>query len=203
MTDGQGLRVWSLSVTRSLRLKLVDEARMSKSPSNDPLVVGGVIGDVLEDFIPSVQLTVRYPSRQIVNSCELKLPDVTEAPIVQVLDRTFPDAIFTLIMTDPDVPTPSNPSHKEYLHWLITDIPSRGDSNAGRCVVPYESPKPTMIGIHRLVFSVFRQQHPLELYPPSTRHKFCTRLVAQQFNLGKPVGAIFFNAKKETRARKR
>ncbi|KAL2621622.1 hypothetical protein R1flu_001827 [Riccia fluitans] len=174
----------------------------SKSYPIDPLVLGGVIGDVLENFVPCVHLTVRYPSRQILNCCELKPSAITEAPVVQIVDRDYPKSIFTLIMTDPDAPNPSEPSQKEYLHWLITDIPSEGDASAGQCVVPYEGPKP-MVGIHRYVFAVFRQEHPLALCPPSTRQNFCTHFVAQQFNLGKPVAAVYFNSRKESRASKR
>ncbi|KAL3697665.1 hypothetical protein R1sor_011741 [Riccia sorocarpa] len=170
--------------------------------SSDPLVVGRIVGDVLEEFVPSAELTVKYAARQISNGCEMKPSAVTEAPLVQIVDRNDPSAIFTLMMTDPDAPSPSEPSHKEYLHWLITDIPSGGDASAGRCIVPYESPKPP-IGIHRYVFSVFRQQHPLPLNQPSTRKRFCTRLVAQQFGLGKAVAAVYFNSQKETGARRR
>ncbi|KAL2644541.1 hypothetical protein R1flu_012128 [Riccia fluitans] len=191
----------------SLDLSIPDQRRKRRrdtamARSSDPLVVGRIVGDVLEEFVPCVEITAKYASRQISNGCEMKPSAVTEAPLVEIVDRNDPNALFTLIMTDPDAPSPSEPSHKEYLHWLVTDIRSGGDASAGQCIVPYESPKPP-IGIHRYVFSVFRQQHPLPLNQPSTRKKFCTRLVAQQFGLGKAVAAVYFNSQKETGTRRR
>ena len=26
-------------------------------------------------------------------------------------------------MSDPDAPSPSNPTHREWLHWIVTNIP--------------------------------------------------------------------------------
>ncbi|KAL2453687.1 Protein CENTRORADIALIS-like [Abeliophyllum distichum] len=57
-------------------------------------------------------------------------------------------SFFTLIMTDPDVPGPSDPYLREHVHWIVTDIPGTTDSSFGREVVSYEMPKPN-IGIHR------------------------------------------------------
>ncbi|BBN02086.1 protein MpMFT [Marchantia polymorpha subsp. ruderalis] len=170
--------------------------------SNDPLVVGRVIGDVLEEFQPFAELTVKYAARQVSNGCELKPSAVAESPLVQVIDRNEPNALFTLVVTDPDAPSPSEPSAKEFLHWLVTDIPSGADASAGRQILPYEEPKPP-IGIHRYVFAVFKQQQPLPLIAPSTRKKFNTKGFAQQFGLGKPAAAVYFNSQKETGARRR
>ncbi|KAK4492264.1 hypothetical protein RD792_003067, partial [Penstemon davidsonii] len=51
------------------------------------------------------------------------------------------------IMTDPDVPGPSDPYLREHLHWIVTDIPGTTDSTFGKEVVSYEMPRPK-IGIH-------------------------------------------------------
>ncbi|GAY60953.1 hypothetical protein CUMW_206080 [Citrus unshiu] len=59
-------------------------------------------------------------------------------------------------MVDPDAPSPSDPSLREYLHWLVTDIPATTGASFGQEIVNYESPRPTM-GIHRFVFVLFRQ----------------------------------------------
>jgi hypothetical protein len=46
-----------------LLLKVGDMAR-----SIDPLVVGRVVGDVIDMFVPSVDLAVQYTSRQVKSS---------------------------------------------------------------------------------------------------------------------------------------
>lgn len=66
----------------------------------------------------------------------------------------------------------------------------------------YESPRPH-IGIHRFVFVLFRQEKRLSVSPPSTRDHFSTRRFAEENDLGLPVAAVYFNAQRETAARKR
>ncbi|KAK3000591.1 hypothetical protein RJ639_020715 [Escallonia herrerae] len=87
-------------------------ARMS-----DPLVVGRVVGDVVDYFPPSVKMSVTYNSnKQVYNGHELFPSSVTSKPRVEVHGGDM-RSFFTLIMTDPDVPGPSDPYLKEHLHW--------------------------------------------------------------------------------------
>uniref|UniRef100_A0A0E0PTS2 Hd3a n=1 Tax=Oryza rufipogon TaxID=4529 RepID=A0A0E0PTS2_ORYRU len=123
--------------------------------NRDPLVVGRVVGDVLDAFVRSTNLKVTYGSKTVSNGCELKPSMVTHQPRVEVGGndmRTF----YTLVMVDPDAPSPSDPNLREYLHWLVTDIPGTTAASFGQEVMCYESPRPTM-GIHRLVFVLFQQ----------------------------------------------
>lgn len=50
----------------------------------DPLVVGRVVGDVLDPFTRSVPIRVVYSSREVNNGCELKPSAVVEQPRVEV-----------------------------------------------------------------------------------------------------------------------
>ncbi|KAK2988134.1 hypothetical protein RJ640_017466 [Escallonia rubra] len=77
-------------------------------------------------------------------------------------------------MVDPDAPSPSDPNLREYLHWLVTDIPATTGENFGQEVVCYESPRPSM-GIHRFVFVLFRQIGRQTVYAPGWRQNFNTR----------------------------
>jgi phosphatidylethanolamine-binding protein len=77
--------------------------------------------------------------------------------------------------------------------------------HAGREVVSYESPKP-YIGIHRFTFVLFKQKKRQAVNPPSTRSTrdyFNTRHFADENDLGLPVAAVYFNAQRETAARRR
>ncbi|GMN39411.1 hypothetical protein TIFTF001_008649 [Ficus carica] len=109
-------------------------ARMS-----EPLVVGRVIGDVLESFTPTTKMCVSYNRKQI--------------------------------MTDPDVPGPSDPYLREHLHWFV--------------------------------FVLFKQKSRQSVNPPSSRDHFNTRNFAAENDLGLPVAAVYFNAQRETAARRR
>ncbi|THG06768.1 hypothetical protein TEA_014108 [Camellia sinensis var. sinensis] len=176
----------------------------------DPLVVGRVIGDVLDPFTRSISLRVTYSSREVTNGCELRPSQVVIQPRVDIGGddlRTF----YTLVMVDPDAPSPSDPNLREYLHcanlfiyvslnWtsrLVTDIPATTGASFGQEVVCYESPRPSM-GIHRFVLVLFRQLGRQTVYAPGWRQNFNTRDFAELYNLGSPVAAVYFNCQRET-----
>nr|AEO72027.1 TFL1-like protein [Fragaria vesca] len=171
-------------------------ARMS-----EPLAVGRVIGDVLDSFTPTTKMIVSYNSKLVCNGHELFPSAVTAKPRVEIQGGDM-RSFFTLVMTDPDVPGPSDPYLKEHLHWIVTDIPGTTDATFGREVVSYEMPRPN-IGIHRFVFVLFMQKRRQSMNPPSSRDHFNTRTFAAENDLGVPVAAVYFNAQRETAARRR
>ncbi|KAL4297935.1 hypothetical protein GQ457_12G011650 [Hibiscus cannabinus] len=180
----------------------------------EPLIVGGVVGEVLDPFIPSIQMSVTFCDKRVFNGHEFYPSTVVTKPRVEIEGgdmRTF----FTLVMTDPDVPGPSDPYLREHLHWIVTDIPGTTDVTFGRFfsvrldvlldrreVVSYESPRPN-IGIHRFVFVLFKQKRRQTIKSPSSRDHFDTRNFAAENDLGLPVAAVYFNAQRETAARRR
>ncbi|KAL9228571.1 hypothetical protein vseg_004135 [Gypsophila vaccaria] len=173
---------------------------MAKS---DPLIIGRVVGDVIDPFYPSVRMSVIYNSnKQVYNGHEFFPSWVTLKPRVLVHDADL-KSFFTLVMTDPDVPGPSDPYLKEHLHWVVTDIPGTTDASFGKEVVSYEMPRPN-IGIHRFVYLLFKQSRRGSVtMTPSSRDRFCSRTFAHQNDLGLPVAAVFFNCQRETAARRR
>nr|WAU46433.1 FT-like protein [Vitis pseudoreticulata] len=161
----------------------------------DPLVVGRVVGDVLDPFLRSITLRVTYNNREVANGCEFRPSQLVSQPRVDIGGddlRTF----YTLVMVDPDAPSPSNPNLREYLHWLVTDIPATTGANFGQEIVCYESPRPTA-GIHRFVFVLFRQLGRQTVYAPGWRQNFNTRDFAELYNLGLPVAAVYLNCQRE------
>ncbi|KAL3650094.1 Protein VERNALIZATION 3 [Castilleja foliolosa] len=183
--------------------------------NRDPLVVGRIIGDVLEPFTRSIGLRVVYNNREVVNGCEFRPSQVLNQPRVEVGGddlRTF----YTLVMVDPDAPSPSDPNLREYLHCkhskkmtryllvymlvlllLVTDIPATTGVTFGQEIVCYENPRPSM-GIHRFVFVLFRQLGRQTVYAPGWRQNFNTRDFAELYNLGSPVAAVYFNCQRES-----
>ncbi|KAJ1279378.1 hypothetical protein BS78_04G151500 [Paspalum vaginatum] len=168
----------------------------------EPLIVGKVIGEVLDHFNPTVKMMVTYNSnKQVFNGHEFFPSAVAAKPRVEVQGGDL-RSFFTLVMTDPDVPGPSDPYLREHLHWIVTDIPGTTDASFGREVVSYENPRPT-IGIHRFIFVLFQQKRRQAVCPPPSRDRFSTRQFADENDLGVPVAAVYFNAQRETAARRR
>uniref|UniRef100_A0A0E0MJP6 Uncharacterized protein n=1 Tax=Oryza punctata TaxID=4537 RepID=A0A0E0MJP6_ORYPU len=172
------------------------------SRSVEPLIVGRVIGEVIDSFNPCTKMIVTYNSNKLVfNGHEFYPSAVVSKPRVEVQGGDM-RSFFTLVMTDPDVPGPSDPYLREHLHWIVTDIPGTTDASFGREIISYESPKPS-IGIHRFVFVLFKQKRRQAVVVPSSRDHFNTRQFAEENELGLPVAAVYFNAQRETAARRR
>ncbi|OIS99143.1 PREDICTED: CEN-like protein 1 [Nicotiana attenuata] len=172
------------------------------SRASESLAVGRVIGEVVDSFTACVQMNVIYNgSKQVSNGHELMPALVASKPRVEIGGEDLRSA-YTLIMTDPDAPSPSDPYLREHLHWIVTDIPGTTDVSFGREIVSYESPKP-VIGIHRYAFILYKQRGRQTVKLPATRDQFNTRSFAAENGLGSPVAAVYFNAQRETAARRR
>ena len=59
-------------------------AAASSMQRGDPLVVGRVIGDVVDPFVRRVPLRVAYTAREVSNCCELRPSAIVEQPRVEV-----------------------------------------------------------------------------------------------------------------------
>ncbi|XP_013635334.1 PREDICTED: protein FLOWERING LOCUS T-like [Brassica oleracea var. oleracea] len=167
---------------------------MSLSP-RDPLVLARVVGDVVDPFMRLISLRVNYGQRQVTNGLDLRTSQVLNKPTVEIGGDDLRN-FYTLVMVDPDVPSPSNPHLREYLHWLVTDIPATTGTAFGNELVHYENPCPTS-GIHRVALMLFWQLGRQTVYAPEWRQRFNTREFAENYNLGLPVAAVFFNCQRE------
>ncbi|MQL82818.1 hypothetical protein Taro_015297 [Colocasia esculenta] len=171
------------------------------STSVDPLVVGRVIGEVIDLFVPTVSMSVKYGSKHVNNGCDVKPSMATNPPAVAI--GGHPTDLYTLVMTDPDAPSPSDPTMREWVHWIVVDIPGGTNPYHGREVLQYMPPRPP-VGIHRYVFVLFRQGGPFpQIAPPAQRSNFSTRAFAAQFDLGLPVATVYHNSQKEPAHRRR
>ncbi|XP_074289734.1 protein MOTHER of FT and TFL1 [Silene latifolia] len=170
--------------------------------SADPLVVGRVIGDVVDMFMPSVNMSIYFGPKHVTNGCTIKPSVALDPP--RVVIGGHPDVFFTLVMTDPDAPSPSEPSMREWIHWIVTDIPGGTTPSRGKEVVAYTGPRPP-VGIHRYILVLFEQKQLLGslMEVPSSRANFNTRLFANRHGLGLPVATVYFNAQKEPANKKR
>ncbi|KAJ4846892.1 hypothetical protein Tsubulata_045744 [Turnera subulata] len=172
------------------------------SASVDPLVVGRVIGDVVDMFVPTSNMSVYYGSKHVTNGCDIKPSVAVNPPKITISGHS--DELYTLIMTDPDAPSPSEPTMREWIHWLVVDIPGgTNPSLRGKEILSYVGPRPP-VGIHRYVFVLFQQKMPVgPIEQPDLRANFNTRLFAAHFNMGLPVATVYFNAQKEPASKRR
>ncbi|EXB69116.1 hypothetical protein L484_017394 [Morus notabilis] len=169
--------------------------------SVDPLVVGRVIGDVVDMFIPTLSVSVYFGSKHVTNGCDIKPSIAISPPKVAISGHS--DELYTLVMTDPDAPSPSEPSMREWVHWIVVDIPGGTNPNRGKEILPYVGPRPP-VGIHRFILVLFRQKAPLGLVDqPPTRANFNTRYFAGNLDLGLPVATVYFNSQKEPASKRR
>ncbi|XP_009393599.2 protein MOTHER of FT and TFL1 homolog 1 [Musa acuminata AAA Group] len=167
----------------------------------DPLVVGRVIGDVVDLFVPTVSMTVRFGSKHVSNGCDIKPSMAANPPTVQIAGQQ--SDLYTLVMTDPDAPSPSDPTMREWLHWMMVNMPGGTYPSQGEEVVPYMGPR-LPLGIHRYVMVLFRQKSRFPgVTPPATRLNFNTRSFAAHHDLGLPVATVYFNSQKEPATRRR
>eukprot|EP01083_Nonionella_stella_P185038 673617_1 len=162
----------------------------------------GVVPDVI-DVIPESVLLVKYPSGAEVDKGNVLKPrEVKDKPTL-----TWPckeGALYTVIMTDPDAPSRSEPKFGEWLHWTVVNVPGN-DVAKGDVVAEYVgSGPPQGTGLHRYVLLAFLQPAgPISTDEPQMtgrgdggkhRPKNKVREFAKKYNLGAPVAANFYQA---------
>jgi PH domain/Phosphatidylethanolamine-binding protein len=96
---------------------------------------------------------VTSPSRRaslnpvaIVSNGNLIPPSVTVSePSISYSsnDSMFHHEFYTLIMADPDMPSRKNPAMREFIHWMVCNIPGN-DVLKGTTVIPYLGPSPVL-----------------------------------------------------------
>lgn len=138
----------------------------------------------------------------------LKLETAVEYTPTQVKDEpqvvweAEEGSYYTLIMTDPDAPSRTDPKFREYRHWLVANIPGNQVSE-GEVVAAYVgSGPPKGTGLHRYVFLVYKQPGKLTFDEPHVnknssqdRPKFRAAKFAEKYKLGNPIAGNFYQAK--------
>ncbi|XP_026333145.1 protein D2-like [Hyposmocoma kahamanoa] len=162
-----------------------------------------VVPDVIERW-PDTMASVVYSNRAVATKGHELTPSQTKtAPAVKW--NAFPQYYYTLAMVDPDAPSRVTPIYREWLHWLVINIP--GDNVAAADVIAnYNGPSPPKnTGLHRYVILVYKQPGRInfnELYlddtNPSKRANFSIAKFARKSNLQvPPVAGDFFMAQYE------
>ncbi|BCS83470.1 phosphatidyl ethanolamine-binding protein-like protein [Cotonvirus japonicus] len=84
---------------------------------------------------------------------------------------------YTIIVVDPDAPSPKNPIYKYFLHLLII--------NNNETIVPYKYPSPPKnSGLHRYYFYLMKQSNYLKYDKLGLQINDNHEVVRQKFNFG-------------------
>jgi len=65
--------------------------------SVDPLVVGRVIGEVVDMFVPSVNMSVYYGTKHVTNGCDIKPSLAVNPPKLTLTGKK--ESLYTLVRT--------------------------------------------------------------------------------------------------------
>nr|XP_018905826.1 PREDICTED: phosphatidylethanolamine-binding protein 2-like isoform X1 [Bemisia tabaci] len=108
---------------------------------------------------------------------------------------------YTIIFVDLDAPSRSNPVDREWLHWIVGNIPDNR-LHSGQTIAEYIGPTPMHgNGTHRFVFQLFLQEegkiHFEETYLTARandprRAKFSSKEFAKKYSLGRPHAVNYF-----------
>ncbi|PSR80160.1 phosphatidylethanolamine-binding protein [Coniella lustricola] len=126
---------------------------------------------ISHDFQPRTQLEVSFDGKAVDLGNLFRARECRVAPSVafQGEDDTNPHATYTLMLVDPDAPTPEDPKYAFWRHWVMTGLqPLSGDSNLVAAtkfpVTAYHPPDPKADSHpHRYLFLLFRESRPLDL----------------------------------------
>nr|XP_018905716.1 PREDICTED: protein D3-like isoform X1 [Bemisia tabaci]XP_018905717.1 PREDICTED: protein D3-like isoform X1 [Bemisia tabaci]XP_018905719.1 PREDICTED: protein D3-like isoform X2 [Bemisia tabaci] len=109
------------------------------------------------------------------------------------------DTLYTMVMTDPDMPSRHQPFLREWNHWLVGNMVGP-DLSTGDTIAEYLPPEPQQdSGYHRITFIVFKQPEHINFTEPhleyerndTRRTHFSTRKFAEKYKLGNPVAINF------------
>jgi len=105
------------------------------------------------------ELMVEYDGKRVEYGMVLRKDETQKRPKVKLeLEK---GKMYSLIMVDPDAPSPKDPVYRYYLHWLIVNIKKNED---GMIVNEYKGPAPpSSSGKHRYYISLFEQKEVINL----------------------------------------
>ncbi|KAI9740534.1 MAG: hypothetical protein M1834_005115 [Cirrosporium novae-zelandiae] len=185
-----------------------------------------IIPDVLPtSFVPSHSVVLTYPQwhNDVDLGRRLHPKHLQEPPAFVIIPfnsaNDTVDKIYTLILTDPDAPSRSNPKWSEICHWIATNITVAGlpefqdgdmrilgvdlEPTIGQLIDYMPPSPPPNTGFHRYVFVLLEGSIDQVLKAPQERKhwgygkkRHGVRDWAKDNEL-KPVGANFFYARNE------
>jgi hypothetical protein len=160
---------------------------------------------VVDPFTPTLGLRVSFYARGggggagVAEGAALGVATVALPPHLR-LDGAPADALYTVLLSDPDAPSAADPKFGEFVHWAVVNASAADVQGTGDALVAYHgaSPGPGS-GAHRYCLVVYAQPGriapdearvgPTSGFPP--RRCFKQRAFAAKHALA-PVAALTF-----------
>ncbi|XP_033344378.1 protein D2-like [Bombus vosnesenskii] len=154
-----------------------------------------IVPDIL-DTAPTEKIEVKYGDKVIDFGNELTPTETQTIPEIHYKHEG--GVLYTLVMTDPDVPTRKG-YNREFRHWLVGNIPEENVAK-GEVLAEYVGPAPPKgSGKHRYVFLVYKQnqgsitfdERRLSNRDGPQRRRFNIKKFAEKYNLEGPIAGNF------------
>ncbi|CAL8143638.1 unnamed protein product [Orchesella dallaii] len=169
-----------------------------KTPGIDEMVKEQIVPDVI-DAAPKAVLDVKYETVEVKLGNVLTPTQVKNPP--NITWNADSNKLYLLYMADPDGPTRKDPIFREFIHWLVGNIPGT-EISKGKIVAEFlASGPPKGAGLHRYTFLMYEQPNKLKFEEKlmsnrsvEGRGNFIIRNFAKKYNLGEPIAGNFFQA---------
>ncbi|XP_072152055.1 phosphatidylethanolamine-binding protein 2 isoform X2 [Bemisia tabaci] len=175
---------------------------LSAEAIKDALIKHEIYKDLGYVNYPKHMLQVNYEVHHL--QLGTRVPDYLAIIPPDGINYTHYDKLghYALLVVGLDVPTREKPSHRSYRHMTLANIPEDRFLSA-ECLVKYEwMDAPYEIGLHRVVFLLFKQEGEKPIvYDESSlkrreidklRSNFSAIKFSSKYNLGDPVAVNFF-----------
>lgn len=99
----------------------------------EQLKARNVIPDVIDTVSAELlDMRVLYKEVEVTNGIPLRVLQTQGKPHVELRGSPgFEDSKFTLVMVDPDAPKPEAPAFRNWLHWIVVNVPGSIAPNQG------------------------------------------------------------------------
>ncbi|XP_076920958.1 protein MOTHER of FT and TFL1-like [Bidens hawaiensis] len=94
-------------------------------------VMGEVVGYFVDTFEPMTSMIVYHGNHMLITCSEISLKTTQTTTMVHIGGEH--DTLYTLVMGNPDPPNPNEPSMRESVSWIVTNIIGGTSSAQGCC----------------------------------------------------------------------
>ncbi|WIA10772.1 hypothetical protein OEZ85_010941 [Tetradesmus obliquus] len=143
-----------------------------------------VVPDVVDACSDKAAFKAVFGDKMVMPGDVLSINDIGNEPKIEIT-QCSPGGIYSLLMLDPDMPSPHKPEYKDVLIWMVNNI-KKNDFDSGDFTVGYSGPEPGK-GQHRYVLLLFQQPSFQSITPPTKRANFQTKQFAKDMGWGDPV----------------
>ncbi|KAL4867241.1 hypothetical protein BDV12DRAFT_171754 [Aspergillus spectabilis] len=128
------------------------------SPGSAPLIP--------DDFTPTTQLNISFGEKAVELGNLFRVSEVKSAPSISFeKEADTPDSqIYTLLLVDPDAPTPDDPKFAYWRHWVVSGLKASETITDAPALTEYLGPGPKDDSRpHRYLLLLFREPEGLSL----------------------------------------